>query len=286
MILGILGGISGMLSGIFAVTVGGLGGAFGMKGASDVIGLGFAAVLLGIIGIIGGAIANRNIKWSRSLMLFSGVLGFIAISAFWIIAGLLLIIGGLLALRKENEQKQTQEVLNNGEYKIGITKWLGKSGVPGFRSGKTWKIALTVCGYVFIFMILLVLISPSQSPTTVQKSEPSQTIFIKQYYRTANTIAEYNKAPQGKTYLIVTLEIENKGYKKFNTNSFYWEAEVNKLRYSASSATFSLNDKLELVDVLDGGKVKGSIAFEVPEGTVSYTTYYNAPFTNYNIVWT
>jgi hypothetical protein len=96
---------------------------------------------------------------------------------------------------------------------------------------------------------------------------PSQSIFINYSSSIANTIGDYNKAPQGKTYMIVTLEIENKGYNKFSTNSLYWEAEVNKLKYSTSFATFSLNDKLELVDVLDGGKVKGSIAFEVPEGT-------------------
>jgi len=33
------------------------------------------------------------------MMVISGILGFVAISLFWIIAGVLLIIGGVLALK-------------------------------------------------------------------------------------------------------------------------------------------------------------------------------------------
>ena len=97
MILGILGGIFGILGGLFAITVGGLGAAFEVTGASEVVWLGAAAVVLGIIGIIGGAIVNRNTKLAGGLMLFCGVVGFIAISAAWTIGGILLIVGGALS---------------------------------------------------------------------------------------------------------------------------------------------------------------------------------------------
>ncbi|HDM78649.1 MAG TPA: DUF4064 domain-containing protein, partial [Deltaproteobacteria bacterium] len=93
MVLGVLGGIFGILGGLFAVFFGGLGAALGASGASEVIGLGTAAVILGIIGIIGGAIVNRNTRLAGGLMLFSGVAGFIAISLFWVIGGILLIVG-------------------------------------------------------------------------------------------------------------------------------------------------------------------------------------------------
>lgn len=227
-------------------------------------------------------------------MLFSGIVGFIAVSAFWTIAGILLIVGGLLAIRKGEEQKE-----NRGD--ISLTEKLGKMGIPGFRSGKKWKMVVAIFGYFLIFIILLALVSgppppkptPQQpveniqtiTPTPIPSPVPTKTSIIKHFFKTANAIGMYNEAPRGKIYLIVTVDIENKGYGRFSTNSLYWKAEVNKLKYSTSSATYSLNDKLELVDVLDGGKVKGSIAFEVPEGTNSYTIYYNAPFTNYNIVW-
>jgi len=100
MILGVLGGIFGILGGLFAIFIGGLGAVFETTGASEIIGLGTAAVMLGIMGIIGGAIVNRNTKLAGSLMLFSGVVGFIAISAAWIIGGILLIVGGGLSFMR------------------------------------------------------------------------------------------------------------------------------------------------------------------------------------------
>lgn len=43
----------------------------------------------------------------------------------------------------------------------GITGKLGKMGIPGFRSGKTWKISLAFIGYFLIFMSVLAILSPS-----------------------------------------------------------------------------------------------------------------------------
>ena len=71
MILGVLGGI---LGGLFAISIGGLGVVFETTGASEIIGLGTAAVMLGIMGIIGGAIVNRNTKLAGSLMLYGEIL--------------------------------------------------------------------------------------------------------------------------------------------------------------------------------------------------------------------
>jgi len=99
--LAIIATLSGIIASIFAISVGGIAGAFGMQDASLVVGGGFGAILLGIIGIVGGAIANKNNKYAGYLMLISGIFGFIAVSAFWIISGLMLIIGGALALREK-----------------------------------------------------------------------------------------------------------------------------------------------------------------------------------------
>jgi polyferredoxin len=65
-----------------------------------VTGLGMFAILLGIMGIVGGAVVNKNTRIAKYLMLISGIFGFVAVSAFWIIAGIMLIIGGILANRK------------------------------------------------------------------------------------------------------------------------------------------------------------------------------------------
>jgi hypothetical protein len=61
-------------------------------------------ILLGIIGIIGGALVSYNYKAGGALMLIAGVLGFITASYFWIIAGLLLIAGGILAFRVPKDE--------------------------------------------------------------------------------------------------------------------------------------------------------------------------------------
>jgi len=102
MVLGIIGGIFGILVGIFVVLVGGVGGALGVAGAKTVVGQGLGAIILAIIGLIGGAIVKGKPKLAGWMMILSGVLGFIAVSVFWFISGILLIVGGILALRSRD----------------------------------------------------------------------------------------------------------------------------------------------------------------------------------------
>ncbi len=47
---------------------------------------------------------------------------------------------------------------------MGFIERLGKMGIPGFRSGKKWKMALAILGYFLLFLILLALIYPSPTP--------------------------------------------------------------------------------------------------------------------------
>jgi len=103
MVLGIIGGLAGIAGAFFALLVGGLGKAFGAAEAQTVIGLGWAAIPLSLLGIVGGAMAKAKPTAAGILMLISGIGGFIAISMGYIIAGPLLVIGGVFALigRKE-----------------------------------------------------------------------------------------------------------------------------------------------------------------------------------------
>ena len=86
--------------------VGGLGGALGANGASTVVGLGFAALILSIIGIVGGALALAKPKLAGCLMVIAGVGGFISVSMAYVVAGPLLIIGGILALVAKKPTKE------------------------------------------------------------------------------------------------------------------------------------------------------------------------------------
>lgn len=98
LILGILGGLAGLGGAVFALFIGGLGTALAVEEASTVTGLGLAAVPLGIVGIIGGALSIARPKVAAILMLVSAVGGLIAISAGYVVAFILLVAGGVFAL--------------------------------------------------------------------------------------------------------------------------------------------------------------------------------------------
>ena len=97
LVLGSIGGIFGIIAGILAMLIGGAGAAFEANDSGTVIGLGFAAVFIGVLGIVGGAVAPRYPKAAAIIQLISCVAGFIAVSLFWIFSGILLLIGAGLA---------------------------------------------------------------------------------------------------------------------------------------------------------------------------------------------
>lgn len=98
-VLGIIGGVFGLLGGVFAIFMGGLVAALGE--GSDVIYLGFGAIIFSIIGIIGSVLSNK--KYAGILMVVAGIFGLIMVSYAYIIAAPLLVIGGILAFRKRNK---------------------------------------------------------------------------------------------------------------------------------------------------------------------------------------
>jgi len=97
LVLGIVGGIFGIIAAFIAMVVGGLGAAFGADGGETVVGLGFAAVFIGVAAIVGGALAKSKPKAAFWLLLTTGIGGFIAVSAAWLLSGPLLLIGAFLA---------------------------------------------------------------------------------------------------------------------------------------------------------------------------------------------
>jgi len=59
---------------------------------------------------------------------------------------------------------------------MSITEKLGKAGIPGFRSGKKWKMLLASIGYLFIFsFILIVALVPPPETTQTQSPTPTHT---------------------------------------------------------------------------------------------------------------
>ncbi|WP_148046313.1 hypothetical protein [Halostreptopolyspora alba] len=62
-----------------------------------VVWLGFTAVFIGVAGIVGGALARGSPRAAALILPLTGVLGFVAISFGWLLAGPTLIVGAVLA---------------------------------------------------------------------------------------------------------------------------------------------------------------------------------------------
>jgi len=95
-----------------------------------------------------------------------------------------------------------------------------------------------------------------------------------------------NDAPEktGYRFLVVNMDILNQGYNSFNTNPGYFVVTVNNVNYDYSSSSYGLPDCLPTVDVLDGGNLTGTLAFEIPSNTMNYSIKYDG-FNTYNIQW-
>ncbi|MCM1985971.1 DUF4064 domain-containing protein [Methanococcoides seepicolus] len=63
------------------------------------MGFGTVTLILGLIGIAGGIVAKTDKKKGGKLMLASGILGIALFFWMWILPGLLLTIGGIMAIR-------------------------------------------------------------------------------------------------------------------------------------------------------------------------------------------
>lgn len=97
LVLGITGGVFGIIAALLALLLGGIGSAVDAAGAGSVVGRSFFAVFIGVVAIVGGALAIRYPKVSAILQLITGVAGLVLIGLFWIFSVILLLVGALLA---------------------------------------------------------------------------------------------------------------------------------------------------------------------------------------------
>lgn len=101
-VLGLIGGIIGIFCSFIALAVGGLGGSFGLEGASTVVGLGWVAILFSILAIVGSVVVKSKPKLGGWFMIISAIGGLIGISAFFILPFVLIIIAGLMGVIKKS----------------------------------------------------------------------------------------------------------------------------------------------------------------------------------------
>ncbi|AWB46845.1 hypothetical protein DCC85_06670 [Paenibacillus sp. CAA11] len=108
--MGLVAGIFGIISSIIALMIGGVDAAFSSSGTSSVTGLGYAALLFSILGIVGAAMTKSKPKLAGWLMLVSGVGGFISVSMFYIISAVLFVVGGFMGILAKKKDQAPQNM--------------------------------------------------------------------------------------------------------------------------------------------------------------------------------
>lgn len=102
-VLGLIGGIFGIICAFVALLIGGMGAAFEADGANTVIGLGWGAVALSILGIVGSVMVRSKAKVGGIMMTVAAIGGFICISLIYLLPGVLLLIGGLMGIFRKDK---------------------------------------------------------------------------------------------------------------------------------------------------------------------------------------
>lgn len=75
-----------------------MGAALEAEGANEIIGLGWVAVFLSILGIVGAAMVKSKAKAAGIMMTIASIGGFICISVVYLLPGILLLIAGLMGI--------------------------------------------------------------------------------------------------------------------------------------------------------------------------------------------
>lgn len=92
-------------------------------------------------------------------------------------------------------------------------------------------------------------------------------------------IGEYSKAPENKSYVVVTIKINNTGDQTYSTNPGYWHLKIGDMYYQSGSETYDSSLNHMTTDVGPGGKITTKIAYLV-DGNPSVSDmgmYYDGP---------
>jgi hypothetical protein len=120
---------------------------------------------------------------------------------------------------------------------------------------------------------------------TTATATPTSTpeVDIEYSATTTSQLNQFETAGSGNVYLILDLDIENKGYDSFTTNPVYFYVVVNNVRYGFTG----IENQIQIVDLLNGGKISGEVAFEVPQNVMSlgYQPIYDTGWQQYNVKW-
>ncbi len=117
----------------------------------------------------------------------------------------------------------------------------------------------------------LVLVIASLSICASANSLPSKYVLLNHSGELTDYIGRYTEANSGKTFLVIDMELENRGYNTVDINPNYFAVVIDKVAYPYDKATYSTESPLDSVALLDGGKTSGYLVFQIPEDKTRYT---------------
>lgn len=126
-------------------------------------------------------------------------------------------------------------------------------------------------------------IPPSEDSKESTNSVESSTDNIFNYCtwqaQLTKKVGEYYKAPENKSYVVVTIKINNTGSQTYSTNPFNWHLKIGDLYYQPDTATFDSSMNQMTTDVGPGGKITTKIAYLVDgePSTSDLNLYYDGP---------
>lgn len=106
LVLGLIGGILGIIAGIYSMNIGGLASVFHVDRAVTVNNFGIGAIILSILGIIGALIVKNKTKLGGIFMIIAALGGLLCITYFYIPSGILLIIPGIMSIIKKKDESK------------------------------------------------------------------------------------------------------------------------------------------------------------------------------------
>lgn len=260
-IMGLIGGIIGIISGIVAMTVAGIGMAFGAKQGLITVSLGVTAILFSIWGIIGSVIVRNNGKLGGMFLTAATLGGFITISFFYLIPGVLMGIPGIMNLVKKNQNGVNPKYL-------------------------LW-IPVTVL--TFWFLLAIGFSTKEKSVSKPRNIKPPIVLNVNKSVTNDDVIVTANNVIQGynssnrfdkpdntnNEFVVVYVTIKNSSLKPVHISSlnFTLEDDAGVKRYQTSIA--GMNNKFEFVTLQPQGKIIGNIAFEAQKNSSKLILHYS-----------
>ncbi len=130
--------------------------------------------------------------------------------------------------------------------------------------------------YVAAGMVLIIAVMMTGLPVFASDL-PSKYVLLNRSAELTDYIGRYTEASSGKTFLLIELTLENHGYDTLEINPNYFGVVIDKVLYPYDKATYSTDNPLASVTLLDGGMISGYLVYQIPEGKTQYTFAYAGP---------